>query len=687
MLRAKSAVVVTCVAGLVALAQAQRAPVPAQQSIALAPAFAGSDLTPLPTTGWLTNGGDLFNRRYSPLVEINRDNVAGLKAVWRTRLNGSGVGARYSGEAQPLVHEGVLYVVTGADDVFAISVESGEILWTYSASLDAEIDVICCGWTSRGVGLGDGRVYVGQLDGKLVALDQQSGALLWSVQAERWQEGFSITSAPLYYDGLVITGFAGAEYGIRGRVKAFGASDGSPAWTFYTVPGPGEVGHDSWPSTNDVWQHGGASVWQTPAVDPELGLLYFSTGNPGPDFNGAVRAGDNLFSASIVAVEAKTGTYRWHFQQVHHDLWDYDASSPVVLFDIEIDGEARRALSQPSKTGWVYILDRETGRPLVGIEERPVPQEPRQATARTQPFPIGDAFVPQSVAIPPEGFRLVNGGRIFTPFWTEPIVARPGQGGGANWPPSSYDPGTGYLYVCASDRAGVFTGGDVDNEIAPDGERYVGGAFGTVPFGVTGIFAALDMRTNKLVWQQQWPERCYSGSVATAGGLVFVGRSDGRLTALDSTSGALLWAFQTGAGVNAPASVFEHGGQQYVVVLSAGNFFAGSPHGDSVWLFSLEGQLGPVEPAGQVTASVAAVGAEADLAIGRAVYENACGACHGPSGEGGHGGGPALIAATNRSTVMQVVSEGRNAMPAFGRLLGPEQIRDVSAHVVETLPH
>jgi alcohol dehydrogenase (cytochrome c) len=686
MLGVKSAVVITCVAGVVALVQAQRAPVPAPRSIEPAPAFAGSDLTTLPSSGWLTNGGDLFNRRYSPLTQINADNVAGLKAVWRTRLNGSGVGAMYSGEAQPIVHEGVLYVVTGADDVFAISVESGEILWTYSANLDPEIDVICCGWTSRGVALGDGRVYVGQLDGKLVALDQRSGAMLWSVQAERWQEGFSITSAPLYYDGLVVTGFAGAERGIRGRVKAFDARSGSLAWTFYTVPGPGEVGHDSWPSTNDVWQHGGASVWQTPAVDPELGLLYFSTGNPGPDFNGAVRAGDNLFSASIVAVEARTGAYRWHFQQVHHDLWDYDAPNPVVLFDIEIGGEARKALAQASKTGWVYILDRVTGRPLLGIEERPVPQEPRQATAPTQPFPVGDAFVPHFVAIAPEGFRLVNEGRIFTPFWTEPVVIRPGQGGGANWAPSSYDPRTGYLYVCASNRAGVFSGGDTDYEIPPDGESYIGGAFGSIAFGVTGIFAALDMRTNRLVWQQEWPERCYSGSVATATGLVFVGRSDGRLTALDSTSGALLWAFQTGAGVNAPASIFEHEGQQYVVVLSAGSLFAGSPHGDSVWLFSLEGQIDPVEPAGAGIASAPAPG-PADLATGRAVFANACAACHGPSGEGGHGGGPALAAATNRAAVMQTVSEGRNEMPAFGRLLSPEQIRDVSAHVVETLPH
>jgi alcohol dehydrogenase (cytochrome c) len=575
----KSALVAGLVAGVVALAQEQPVPV-------AAPAFAGRDLAAFPTTGWLTNGGDSFNRRYSPLTQINRDNVARLKSVWRTHLNGSGMGARYSGEAQPIVHEGVAYIVTGADDVFALSLESGEILWTYTAKLDPSIDVVCCGWTSRGVGLGEGKIYVGQLDGKLVALDQRTGSVAWSVQAEPWQEGFSITSAPLYYDGLVVTGFAGAEFGIRGRVKAYDAATGKLAWTFYTIPGPGEVGHDTWPRDNDVWQHGGASVWQTPALDPDLGLLYFSTGNPGPDFNGAVRAGDNLFSASIVAVEAKTGRYRWHFQQVHHDIWDYDAPSPVVLFDLEIGGQTRKGLAQPSKTGWVYILDRVTGRPLIGIEERPVPQEPRQATARTQPYPVGDAFVPQSVPIPPEGFRPMNEGRIFTPFWTDPVVAKPGQSGGANWPPSAYDPRTGYLYVCATDRAGVFKGG-ADFEIPPDGDRYIGGAFGNITYGVTGIFAALDMRTNTIVWRQQWPQRCYSGSVVTAGGLVFVGRNDGRLTALDSRDGTLLWEFETDAGVNAPASVFEYRGRQYVLVYSAGNAFAATTRGDSVWLFAL----------------------------------------------------------------------------------------------------
>ncbi len=566
------------------------------------PAFDGDILKALPTNGWITNGGNVYNQRYSPLTAINPDNVANLKGVWRARLDGSGVGDKYSGEATPIVFDGVVYIVTGADDVFAISVETGERLWKYEANLDQSIDTICCGWTSRGVAIGDGKVFVGQLDGNLVALDQRTGEVLWSVQAEHWDDGYSITSAPVYYDGLVITGFAGAEYAVRGRVKAYDATDGSHVWTFYTVPAPGEFGHDTWPQDSDVWRHGGATVWQTPAVDLDLDLVIFSTGNPGPDFNGSVRPGDNLFATSIVAVDAHTGEYRWHFQQVHHDIWDYDAPSPVVLFDIEIDGVVRKAAAEPSKTGWVYILDRETGDPLVGIEERPVPQEPRQATAVTQPYPTGEAFVPQSVEIRPEGYPpLVNGGRIYTPFWSDGIVARPGALGGANWPPSSYDPVSGYLYVCAIDRIGFFKGGDVDNELPEmEGDRYIGGEFGNVPHPISGILAAMDMRTNTIVWRQRWSEICYSGSTVTASGLLFIGRSDGRLTALDSSSGNLLWEFQTGAGLNAPVSIFEHEGEQYVVAYSAGNRFAGSPRGDSVWLFSTSGTLDPVPSAGEM---------------------------------------------------------------------------------------
>jgi alcohol dehydrogenase (cytochrome c) len=655
-------------------------------------AFSPKALTVAPTDGWRTNGGNLYNQRYSALDRIDRDNVAQLKGVWRTHLNGSGVAPQFSGEAQPIVHDGVIYVITGADDVFALSVDTGEILWQYLAKLDAKITSICCGWTSRGVGIGAGKIFVGMLDGRLVALDESTGNEVWSIQAERWQEGFSITSAPLYYDGMVITGFSGAEIGVRGRVKAYDADDGELLWTFYTIPGPGELGHDTWPQDNEVWMHGGATVWQTPAVDAELGLLYFSTGNPGPDFNGAVRAGDNLFSASIVALEARTGKYRWHFQEVHHDIWDYDAPNPVVLFDAEIDGRMRRGLAQVGKTGWAYILDRETGQPLIGIEERPVPQEPRQATAATQPYPKGDAIVPQHVEIAPEGFELVNEGRIFTPFVGDKgMIVSPSLYGGANWPPSSYDPERRLLFVCASDVAGNFIGGDRDFEIAPEGQPYYGGVVGFAPLPRTGIFAAVDVTTNELTWRFRWPDQCYSGSLATAGGLVFVGRNDGRLTALDSDTGLKLWEFQTGAGMNAPATSFEHDGKQYVVALSAGNVLIGSAKGDSVWLFGLDGTLPPAAERDTesrttaVPAPAPSVEPEALAAEGAQVYQTACVACHGEDGTGGHGGGAPLDQVKDPAAVIAMVTDGRGSMPPLAGVLTPEQIRAVAAYVTNGL--
>ena len=433
--------------------------------------FSAASLTAHPVTSWPTNGGNLSNQRYSPLTAIDRGNVAQLRGVWRARLRGSATAPQYSGFAAPLVHDGVAYVSTGANDVFALSIDSGEILWQYAANLDPDITSVCCGWNNKGVAIGEDAVFIGQLDGRLVALDRATGTVAWSIQAERWQEGFSITAAPLYVNGvpgrsserdggMVIIGLAGGDRGTRGRIKAYDAKDGRLVWTFHTIPGPGEPGHETWPQDNDAWKYGGAAIWQTPAVDPELGLVYFSTGNAAPDYNGAFRAGDNLYAASIVAIELATGKYRWHFQQVRHDIWDYDAVNPVVLFDANIDGRARKALVEVGKTGWAYILDRETGRPLIGIDEKPVPQEPRQRTAATQPFPRGDAVVPQLIEIAPEGHTLVNDGRIFTPFaGPDPTLVAPGIWGGASWPPSAYDPVQRRLYVCASSVINGYTGG------------------------------------------------------------------------------------------------------------------------------------------------------------------------------------------------------------------------------------
>jgi quinohemoprotein ethanol dehydrogenase len=686
---------------------AAAAPVP---PIHKAPAFTAHQLSSPPALGWLTNGGSLSNQRYSPLALINRDNVAHLKALWRASLNGSGLSARSGNQAQPLVYDGVVYIMTGENDAFAVSVDTGKVRWEYKANIDPKVARPCCSWVGRGLGLGDGLVFVGQLDAKLVALDQATGQVRWSIQAEDPKAGYVIASAPLYYDGMVITGFAGSDMGTRGRIKAYDAKTGKLRWTFYTVPGPGEFGHDTWPADNDVWKYGGAAIWQTPAIDPDLGLIYFSTANPGPVLNGNLRGGNNLFSVSILALEVKTGKYRWHYQQVHHDIWDYDSPNPVILFDAAYGGVRHKGIAEAAKTGWVYILDRETGQPLIGITETPVMQEPQQHTSPTQPFPVGDALVPQSIDIAPEGFDLVNAGRIFTPFTKHPAVWKPLAA--VNWPPSSYDPETHLMYICATDSLWGAVGGDPGYPVEP-GALYSGSVVQRFAAPRRGVFAVVDVTTNKLVWRQQWVDQCYSGSVVTGGGLIFIGRNDGRLTALDKSNGRKLWEFQTDGGVNAPASTFEYKEKQYVVVLAGGTALAGSKRADGLWLFSLDGTMnslprGSADPAGQFPprgppgagppgpagppgaagptprpGAPAPPATAANLDKGKEIYSTTCVVCHGESGKGGSHGGPALTSALTREAVTNVVTRGRNDMPPFGSALSPDQLNDLTAYLLQ----
>src|SRR5882724_10463736 len=238
---------------------------------------------------WVTNGGNLTNQRYSTLKQIDTTNVAQLKGAWMTRLKGSGAGGKYSFEASPLVKDGLMYVVTGNDDVFALNAKTGAIIWEYWSGIDQKISTVCCGWVNRGLAMGEGLLFSGQLDANFVALDMKTGEVKWKTPLEKWENGYTITSAPLYYDGIVYSGISGGEFGVRGRLTALDAKTG-------------------------------ATIWNTPALDPDLGLIYFVTGNCGPDYDGSMREGDNLFCASMMALKAKTGEYVWHFQQVHHDI-------------------------------------------------------------------------------------------------------------------------------------------------------------------------------------------------------------------------------------------------------------------------------------------------------------------------------------------------------------------------------
>jgi quinohemoprotein ethanol dehydrogenase len=542
---------------------------------------------------WVTNGGNLTNQRYSTLKQIDTNNVKQLKGAWMTRLKGSGFGGKYSGEATPLVKDGIMYVVTGNDDVFALNAKTGEMLWERWSGIDQKISTVCCGWLNRGLAMGEGMLFLGQLDANLVALDIKTGKEVWKTPIEDWHNGYGVTSAPLYYEGIVYSGNTGGEFGVRSRLTALDAKTGNILWRWYALPGPGEVGSNTWPAGTDHAMRGGASIWNTPALDPQLGLIFFATGNCGPDYDGSMREGDNLFCASIVALKAKTGEYVWHFQQVHHDIWDYDAASPVVLFDTVIDGQPRKGIAEAGRTGWVYILDRTNGKPLIGIEERPVPQEPRQKTAKTQPYPIGDATVPQC-AQPMEGYE--KAGCIFETFWEEPVLIQPSGQGGTNWSPMPYNPETGFFYVPGTIRTSVFS--RVPSEYST-GKRYTNGTQAP-PIGspLSGTFTAIDSRTNKIAWQHKLPYRMGGGggSTVTAGGLLLRGEPDGNFVALDAKTGETLWKFQTGFGADAPAMVYEVDGDQYLAIVTGGNSIQGSAYGDAVWTFSLRGQLGPLWP-------------------------------------------------------------------------------------------
>jgi alcohol dehydrogenase (cytochrome c) len=537
---------------------------------------------------WITFGGALNDQRYSSLDQINASNVGGLKGAWMTRL-GSGKGFKYKFEADPLVIDGVMYLATGNDDVFALDATTGRKLWQWQSDIPQDIGTICCGWDNRGVAAGDGLIYAGLLDGSFVAIDQKTGNLVWRTQLEDYHSGYSISGAARFYDGMVFTGISGGEFGIRGRVYALDAKTGHEIWRFYTIPGPNDVGGDTWPNDDISYLHGGGAVWQAPAIDPELGMLYFSTGNAG-SWRGDRRPGANLFTSSIVALDYKTGQYRWHFQQVHHDIWDLDSSSPVVLFDETYNGQPRKALFECAKTGWCYILDRTKGQSLTGVQEKSVPQEARQATAPTQPYPDGDAFVAQC-ALPAQGFP--NLGCMFTPFWDVPVAFRPALDGAATFNPMSFDPKTGLIYALGHEveltlavKPGDFT----------EGRWWIETVVSTPPdVPITSTITALDSHTNKIAWQKRRDGQDSKGDLTTAGGLLFAGNPDGTLKALDASTGDELWSFQAGWGIGAPPMTYTVNGQQYVAVATGGNVGGNvTLDGDAVWAFKLNGTVDQV---------------------------------------------------------------------------------------------
>ena len=588
-----------------------------EKSIPKAPAFSASDLNAPAGRDWITNGSSLTNDRYSSLDSINTKNVGNLKLAWQTHLDGSGATKVYSQEATPLVFDGVMYISTGNDDVFALDAATGKHLWTYRSHIAVkQITTVCCGFSNRGVALGDGKVFIAQVPGQIVALDQQTGGVLWKTWNTRWQEGGTETMAPLYYDGKVYVGVSGAEMGVRGSVTAYNASNGRRVWRFYTCPVYGEIGGATW--SGNEWQHCGGSVWSTPSVDAARNLIYFGVGNPDP---WASRGpGDDLFTDSFVALDAGTGSLRWWFQTVHHDMWDMDLTSPTILWDTNVNGQLRHGISAPSKTGWVYILDRTTGKPLFGIPEKKVPQEPTQFTSPTQPHPVGDAFAQQCAHKADYAKKAPDGkpykiGCIFTPYNSKRYTAyAPGTEGGVDWQPSSYNPKTHLEYLCGyngSSAIEAYAKGKLPPWVA--GQSFFGVQFGfgvAAGFGVAkdpdqggrrgGYLKAIDVTTNKIAWTVPMPTLgdCFDATFTTAGGLVFVGHDNTKnptYSAYDANTGKNLWNYPTNVkvGISAPGITYQAGGKQYVAVLQGGgggnsNQQKPTNHGDIVNAFALK---------------------------------------------------------------------------------------------------
>ena len=521
---------------------------------------------------WLLNGHDYTNQRYSALDQITPGNIAQLtpRSIIHTGVHGPI-------EASPIVVGGVMFLTTAYSHVIAVDLASGTILWRYDPQLGPF--VICCGPVNRGVAVVNGKVFLARLDAKLVALDAQTGRVLWMKTLGDWHQGYSETMAPTVIGDAVFVGSSGNEYGVRGFVAAFSQRDGRELWRWWAT-NPGWEG--SWSATTpegdnlhrdiahekallrkypNAWKTGGGAVWNTPAVDPKRHLMFFGTGNPAPMNDGSVRPGDNLYTDSIVALDYRNGKMAWYYQYMPHDLWDYDASSPVVLFELAQGGQTIPVLSQAGKDGFVYILDRRSGHritrsPLI------VPRLNQFAT----PTPKG-------------------------------VLIAPYASGGVNMSPTAYSPQTGYLYALGIDapRFDVVHPGAKRNppqtwlgSNAPYPNEW--------PTGRSGNVTAVDTRTGQIVWQTKTPQPMIGGAVVTATGLVFAGEGNGFVDAFDAKTGKLLWHFKTPAGANGAPIVYEVGGREYVTIGVGGNYTRHFTYGDAFYTFGIPqpGEAGPI---------------------------------------------------------------------------------------------
>ena len=503
---------------------------------------------------WLTYSGSVLGQRYSLLTEITPANAASLELQWVFQAR-----SLEKPEATPLVVDGVMYVVQAPNDLVALDAATGRVYWVYSHT-PTPLARLCCGRVNRGVAILDHTLFMATIDGRLLAIDARSGGLVWNVAVAgaRPEAGYSLTLAPLVVKDRVIVGTAGGEYGIRGFLAAFDARSGREAWRFYTTPGPGEPGHETW--AGDSWRTGGGPVWVTGSYDPELNLTYWGIGNPGPDWNGDGRLGDNLYSDSVVALDADTGQLRWHFQFTPHDVFDYDAVQVPVLANLEWRGAMRKVMLFANRNGFFYVLDRATGQYLLG----------RPFVKVTWTSGLDQAGRPMNVV------SLTEDG----------VLVYPGVQGGTNWYSPSFSPRTGLMYVPTwVDTYSTFTRRPVEYK---EGLRFTGALPG-MPIGLlrggavinrrlpdqgSGAVLALDPGTGDVRWTYAMSDVIDAGVLTTASDVLFSGGREGYVFALDARSGALLWRANVGGPVSNGPVTYAVGGRQYVAFAAGNSLFA-----------------------------------------------------------------------------------------------------------------
>ena len=519
---------------------------------------------------WLMYGRDYRNQRFSPLDQITPDNVKELRPVWAFSTGGTLAGL----EATPLIRDGVLYFSADYARVFALDARTGTALWSFEPEYEEGIEtILCCGPVNRGVALKDDLVYVNTLDARLFALDRKDGSVVWQQTIDDWKKAVAATGAPLVVGDKVIVGIAGAEYGVRGNIKAYDSATCELEWHTYTNPGPGEPGNETWPG--DTWMRGGATTWQTGAYDAETNTLFWGTGNPGP-WNSDLRKGDNLWSSALLALDPDTGAIKWGYQYTPNDAWDYDGNNAPVLIDLEVDGRTVKAAVQSNRNGFFYVLDRTTGEfiyaaPTIEGINWTTGLDPKDGRPRVN-----------------EAMRPISGGETI-----EPIV--PGLEGGTNWFPMAYNPDLGYVFFATNNWAMALTAWPPEDVVYKAGEPYMGVDYQMYRLeDDIGYVKAFDVANKEFVWETPSPLPLFAGMLATKSGLVFTGDQLGHVMALDGRTGETLWKFQTGSGINASPITYELDGTQYVAILSGlggdPSFYFKGPKGGMLWVFALENQ-------------------------------------------------------------------------------------------------